>query len=190
MKPTTQELNQDWIDKWRPCQEGIEWLKGQKSREPIAVLKQLIEEKRYNWANWTIVRVMEYRDYVAYAVYAAEQVIDIYEKRYPGDDRPRKAIEAAKKCIKGPSEKNKTAAAYAAAAYVAAAADAAYAAAAAANAAYAAAAYTAAAADAAYTAAAAANAAYDAAADAAYAAREKMIIKILTNGMKLLSQDK
>jgi hypothetical protein len=92
------------------------------------------------------------RDSVALAVFAAELVLHVFEDRYPGDDRPRKAIAAAKAYLAGQL------AAYAAA--YAAAADAAYAAAA--DAAYAADA------DAAYAAYAAAYAA-DAAADAAAA---------------------
>ena len=42
-----------------------------------------------------------------YAVFSAEQVIDIYEKKYPDNKKPRLAIEAAKKCIEDPSSKNK-----------------------------------------------------------------------------------
>ena len=87
-----------------------------------------------------------YRMYVSYAVFAAEEVIDIYEKKYPDNDKPRRAIEAAKRCINNPSKENKAAAA----AYAADAADAAaaaYAAAADAAAAAYAAAYAAVAAD-------------------------------------------
>jgi transcription termination factor NusB len=111
-------------------------------------------------------------DSVEMAIYAAELVIDHYEKDYPNDSRPRQAIEAAKAYLKDPTTAN--AAAYAAyAAY--AAADAAHAAHAAANAAaHAAAAAAYAAADAAHAAAAAAAAyaayAAYAAADAAHAA--------------------
>lgn len=53
---------------------------------------------------------MEYNQYVGYAIFAAEQVIDIYEKKYPDDKRPREAIEVAKECLKNPSKKNKDAA--------------------------------------------------------------------------------
>jgi len=53
---------------------------------------------------------MEYNQYVSYAIFAAEQVLDIYEKQYPDDKRPRQAIDAAKKCLKDPSKKNKNAA--------------------------------------------------------------------------------
>ena len=63
---------------------------------------------------------------VQYAIFAAEQVIDIYEKKYPDDLRPRKAIEAAKSYLDNPCKKTKAyAAAYVddAAAAAAAAAD-------------------------------------------------------------------
>jgi len=157
------------------CKSGMVWVTENKliGMPAIDFLNKLIEADNLDWANWLIVRVMNKKQKVQYAIFAAEQVIDIYEKKYPTDDRPRKAIEAAKEYLAHPSVKNKTAAdaaVYAAAAYAADAADAdAYAAAAAA----AAAAYAAYAADAdAYAAAAAAYAAYAADADAyaAYAA--------------------
>jgi len=92
-------------------------------------------------------------DSIALAIYAAELVIGVYEKKFPNDDRPRKAIEAAKAYLENPTGAA-DAAAYAAAYAAYAAADAAaYAAADAADAA-------------AYAAYAAAYAAADAAADA------------------------
>ena len=106
-------------------------------------------------------------DSVAMAVYAAESVLHVYEKRYSHDKRPRNAIDAARRWVKHPTEKNRLAAdaAYAAAyAALTAAYAAAHAAHAAAHAAHAAA-Y---AADAAHYAANAANAAHA----AAYAADE------------------
>lgn len=88
-------------------------------------------------------------DSVALAIFAAEQVVEIYEERYPGDLRPRKAIEAAKAYLENPTDATD-------------AADAAYAAADAA----------------AYTARAAARAAAEAAAEAAYAADAEFKQKI------------
>ena len=67
---------------------------------------------------------------VQFAIECAEKVLPIFEKQFPNDKRPRKAIEAAKT--------GNAAYAEAAAAYAAYAANAAYAAANAANAAYAA----------------------------------------------------
>jgi hypothetical protein len=198
------------------CDRGYQWwLENDKPTDVIATAKRLNSDDHNDWANWLIVRFMTHEQKVQYAIFAAEQVIDIYEKKYPNDDRPRKAIEAAKNYLKDKSLENKNAAyttatdaayaAYAAAdaaAYAAAAADAAYVAAAAADAADAAyvAAYAAAyaayaAADAAYDAAAytadaAAYAAYAAAAAAyaaAYAAvKKEMQNKILEYGIGLL----
>ena len=91
-------------------------------------------------------------DSVELAIYAAEMVIHIFEDKNPSDDRPRKAIEAAKSWLAGKSN-----------AYAYAAVDAAYDSTS--NAAANAAAYAYAAAKAAY-----ANAAYSAANAAAYAA--------------------
>ena len=161
------KISKEWLREKRACVEGVQWFTEQKEIDGLNVVKKLIKENRLGWANWLIVRIMEYKQYVSYAVFAAEQVIDIYEKKYPNNKKPREAIEAAKKCIENPTEENKKA--YAAAAARGAAADAAYAAAAAAYAADAAAA-----ADAAYAAAAAAD------------ARQKMQLKILNYGISLL----
>ncbi len=50
------------------------------------------------------------KDSVAMAVYAAELCVQNFEKTYPKDPRPRQAIEAAKKWIIDPTEKNESAA--------------------------------------------------------------------------------
>ena len=95
---------------------------------------------------------------VRWAAECSKRVLHLYEDKYPDDKRPREAINAALAWAKDPSDKNRDAAN------------------AAANAAYAA--------YAAYAANAAANAA-KAAANAAYE-RDKMKIKILGYGIKLL----
>ena len=143
----TLKITKEFLKEKGACTEGKQWVTKHKliGLEDTSFLRELMEAKQYRWANWLIVRVMDYKQYVSYAVFAAEQVLDIYEKKYPTDKRPRLAIEAAKKCIEDPSEENKQAARIARNAY-AAAADAGAAAAAAAAYAYAAAAYNAAAA--------------------------------------------
>ena len=123
--------------------------------------ESVVQADKQCWSEMRVVKAYEWpkEESVKLAIFSAELVIDIYEKQYPNDDRPRKAIEAAKAYLKDPSD----AAAYAAnaAAYGAYAANAAaYAANAAANAANAAA----------YGAAYAANAAANAANAAAYGA--------------------
>jgi hypothetical protein len=49
-------------------------------------------------------------DSVALAIYAAELVIKNFEREFPGDKRPRLAIEAAKAWLKNPTEENRSAA--------------------------------------------------------------------------------
>jgi hypothetical protein len=115
----------------------------------------------------SIANAMTHMQRVQWAVLCAESVLSIYESKYPNDNRPRAAIEAAKAWMNNPSEENRIVA------------DAAYAAAdAAANAAYAAAAANVAdavvyAADAASYAAYAVFYAADAARAAAYAVEQK-----------------
>jgi len=198
------------LQKQNACKAGIIWIKGQKDKSLKSLFVQALKEKKYQDLNWAISRLLKKDDKTRYAIYAAKQVLSIFEKEYPKDERPRLAIEAAENYLKNPTQENKDAAyaeadavgaAYAAdAAYAAAygAVYAAYAADAAAYAAYAAYAAAYAEADAAQVAADAAYAAVDAAAyaeadavDAAHAAvKEKMYTEILKYGYKLLEKDK
>jgi len=105
---------------------------------------------------WFIANKLKKLDQIRYAIFAAKQVLYIFEKKYPGDTRPRLAIQAAEKYLKNPNKKAADAA-YAAANAAADAADVA-----------------------AYVAAAVAYAAADAANDA------KLKLKIINYGIKLL----
>lgn len=106
------EITEKWITKNKPCIEGINWAKEHKliGTDRVKFITVLMSAGKLDWANWLIARTMTYKRYVRYAVYAAEQVIKIYEDKYPNDKRPREAIDAAKECIKNPSAKNKKAA--------------------------------------------------------------------------------
>ena len=106
-------ITKQWLEKEDACSGGYEWFYAQNKKDEIKVIHALIKEGHVKWANWTIVRRLKTKILkVKYAVYAAEQVIDIFEKKYPDDKRPRKAINAAKKYIKDPSKKNAADAAY------------------------------------------------------------------------------
>jgi len=175
----------------RACSEAIEAFKESKikSVNSITLLKKMLKEEYLEWANWLITHIMTRKQCLSYVIYAAEQVIDIYEKQHPHNNEPRKAIEAARKVLEWDSKKNRNAAAAAAADAYYATYDA-YAADAVADAAY-------------YAAFAVAYAVADADADAAYyvayavayaayyaadavAVRIKMQRKILRYGIKLL----
>jgi hypothetical protein len=191
------ELSVAKLQSWSACPDGVAWFSAQKLTDGKKVAMKLVKEKQLDWANWLVARLLGRKDKIRYAIFAAEQVIGMYEKQYPDDKRPRLAIEAARVVLKHDTEANRSAAHAAAHAAHAAvyAADAAYAAAdeaarAVAYAAARAAAYAAAyaAARAAYVAAyavadEAARAAAYAAADATYAA---MKTKIINYGIGLL----
>ena len=119
-----------------------------------------------DYAMWLIPRCLTHVGKVRYAVFSAEKGLDIFERQYPDDKRPRKAIEAAKRWLDNPCDDTAKAAANAVyPAYSASAARAAYYAAYSASAAYCAA----------YSASAAYYAAYyaaDAACCAAYYAAD------------------
>jgi hypothetical protein len=171
------KINKKWIDKYNPCgweedTESVGWWKTKGCpSDPFKILDELIAESQLSWANWFIVRLMNHKQKIMYAIYAAEQVIDLYEKKYPDDKRPRQAIEAAKKYLNESTDENKKAAADAA--------HAAYAAYAAAHAA-----------DAATYATYAAYAAYAAAQAAAHVAADEMRKNILIFGISLLKERK
>ena len=210
------KITKEWLNKNNACLEGIEYCEEKRliGLPAEEFIEKLIEAKKLDWANWLVAHSLGKIDKVRYAVFAAESVLPIYEENYQNDDRPRKAIEAAKTYIGDPCTHTAraahaaTAAAHAAAYAVCVAADAAYAAIDAADAAYAAAtaaraAYAADAANDAARAARAARAANDAAraahaayaayaADAARAARatDAKYIEIIRYGIDLLKEDK
>lgn len=109
------ELTRAKLLKLNPCTEGLDWYDTKKETDLAKICEMLLAARHHPWANWVLVRLMTKKQKVQYAVFAAEKVIDIFEKKYPNDKRPRGAIEAAKKYIKSPTVANKKAAAYAAA---------------------------------------------------------------------------
>ena len=179
------KITMELLERWDACDEGKKMFVGQAESDGIKLVHALMEINRLDFANWLIVHQMSHAKKVKYAIFAAREVLEIFETKYPGDGRPRKAIEAAEAYISSPCAANAAAAAKAAEAV-----NAAYAAPAAVNAGYAG--Y--AAANAGYAAAYAANAAVDAvdavnavnavnaavnAVDAGYAAQAEMKQKII-----------
>jgi len=93
-------ITQSWLTQQAACTDGKAWVKVHANgQSPAAVVRALMAADHRYWANWLIVRVMTYPQYVAYAIFAAEQVLDLYERQFPDDARPRHAIDAAKRCL-------------------------------------------------------------------------------------------
>lgn len=105
-----QQITTEFLKSLNACQSGINLVATYPDKDHEAVIRRLVADDHWDYANWLLPRLMDYRGYVSYAVYAAELVLPIWEKKYPDDKRPRKAIEAAKRCIDDPSDENKEAA--------------------------------------------------------------------------------
>jgi hypothetical protein len=161
-------ITQRWVDEHKPCIEALKKYKHLIGKSVKRVMEELIKNDDFDYDNWLITEILKKDDLVQYAIYSAELVLHIYEKKYPGDTRPREAIKAAKKYSEDKSKFASDAVAYAASAASAAAYSAYSAAANAVDAAYSAYSAASAAADAAYSAASAAADAASAAADAAH----------------------
>ena len=83
---------------------------GKKSVDVKLILDAAIADENYSYAQWGLSRLMTHKQQIKWAVYCAEQVIKIYEDKYPDNPAPRNAINAAKKYLRYPTEKNKYAA--------------------------------------------------------------------------------
>ena len=144
---TMKLTKQNFLD-LNPCRNGLEFAESIQ----FDAVKGWNTCQRGDWLIWWLRKVglIDKVQAVRLAIACAERVLVFYEKKRPGDLRPRQAIEVANTWVKNPTEKNRQAAAdaaaadasYASADAAAASADAAATASAAASAAAYAAAYT------------------------------------------------
>ena len=116
-KGGTVKITKKWLKEQGACSGGVDWFMAFGKTDSVDVISGLLEAERFNWANWLIVRLLDRKNHIRYAIFAAEQVISIFEKKCPEDKRPRLAIEAAKAVIENDTKETRAAAcaAYAAA---------------------------------------------------------------------------
>ena len=90
-----------------PCQEAMDWCRQFKT------LAGAWEKcNRADWMIWFLTqkKLLDKQIAVKFAILCARRVLKIYEKKYPGDLRPRQAIEAAERYLAKPTRKNRNAA--------------------------------------------------------------------------------
>ena len=102
-------ITNEWLKEKSACLEAVDWFKSKKFVTDKELFESLISKNKLDWANWGIARIMKRKQYLAYAIYSAEQVIGIYEREYPDDKRPRNAINLAKRVFENDTEKNRAA---------------------------------------------------------------------------------
>ena len=92
------KLNLKMLTAKSACTSGVEWYKINKQPQTveaaITLLLKSSESERYNWSNWALSQFLSPKNKLRYAIFAAQQVLDIFEKKYPTDNRPRRAIES------------------------------------------------------------------------------------------------
>ena len=99
-----------YLKKIGACIEAVQYFVEQnKQQTALAWINHLVAVDKTDWATWFICRVFNHTQQIQYAIFAAEQVIDNFEKQWPDDKRPRQAIEAAKTYLKQPNKENKKA---------------------------------------------------------------------------------
>jgi len=111
------QITLEFLNKLNACSDGIDYFIGNnlENIDVYNLIEKLNNDDKCIWSNWLISRLLEKENKIRYAIFAAELVLHIFEKKYPTDDRPRKAIEAAKKYLKTKNAATADATAYAAA---------------------------------------------------------------------------
>jgi len=103
------KITKKWIKKWEPCDEAVEWINEQGTKDVFELIERLYKSEvkdKYIWLSWAIPRLLKTKkDRVMFSVYCAELVLPMFEREYPNDKRPRQAIQAAKNWIKNPKNK-------------------------------------------------------------------------------------
>lgn len=109
------EITKEWLTEKEACSLGLQSFLGQAETDLYKLIDKLTKENKESWANWLITRAMNRQQQLKYAITCAELALPIFEARYPQDNRPRAAIEAAKKVFEDDSGENRAYAAKAAA---------------------------------------------------------------------------
>ncbi len=101
------KITAKWLKKHNACAESADWVLKRPVMTGAELVKALVTDGKIDWASWLIVRLLKRKKRVQYAIFAAEQVIEIFEREYPEDERPREAIAAAKEYLKNSGKKNR-----------------------------------------------------------------------------------
>ncbi len=101
MKTITKNL----LKKHNASKDAVTWVLEQKDKSIKSLFKQGIKDNKLDYLNWGLCRTFNRKQRIQYAVYAAKQVLPIFEKKYPTDTRPRQAIKAAIECINNNTKK-------------------------------------------------------------------------------------
>ena len=129
-KIVSESGNETWkLGEWKTCKDKLDmcntgyhcsptiygafsYIQGEVLAEVETKGKKLEDNTKTCNENMRLVKAWKWtkKDSLSLAIYAAEKVLHIFEKKYPNDKRPREAIEAAKKVLFKDTKKNRDAA--------------------------------------------------------------------------------
>ena len=95
------------LEKMGACESAIDWVRLQNSDNIISLINKAMREEYFDWVNWYLLKRMNKGQQISFAVFAAEQVLETYEKEYPDDTEPRETINVARKYWKNKKIKDK-----------------------------------------------------------------------------------
>jgi len=98
-------ITKEWLKEKGACTSGYEWFvrNCDDGENHETVIKKLIDCNEYSDSIWLITNILDKTNNVKLAIYSAESVLHIFEEHVKNDDRPRKAIEAAKEYLSNPN---------------------------------------------------------------------------------------
>lgn len=104
------EITKQWLQENNACNSGLNWFLSQKETDCGKVMLKRTECDGPSDALWVFEKIANKKQAVSLAVFLARLCLNKYEKEFPGDDRPREAVEAAEAYLKRPCEKTRSAA--------------------------------------------------------------------------------
>ena len=104
------KLTKEKLFKMSACEEGMTWYSANGSDTVEQTVEQIMADNRFDYANWLLCNIISHDNKIKYAIFCAKLVLENYEKKYPDNLAPRKAIEAAENYLKDKTEFNKIAA--------------------------------------------------------------------------------
>ncbi len=70
-------LDKKWIEEFKPCDDGLDWLEKHPTRDVAIVIADLLEFKK-EWALWALPRVLNRRNRILYSCFASELCLSNY----------------------------------------------------------------------------------------------------------------
>ena len=115
-------ITEKWLNDQNACGGGIQWWKSLNTGKPEDIFRAAQTEEEFDYCVWMVKYTFNKKQAVEFSIFCAEKVLHFWEEKYPENDSPARAIEAAKKYLKRPCKETKDAAKDAANASAAAAA--------------------------------------------------------------------